>query len=119
MNALKTVMGASILALALLAPVGAAVADAVDFAQISSARTHADHEAIAKAYEDEAADLSSKAAMHTKMSASYRATGAMTKGPYSGLATHCEALAKELNAAAKQSRELAAAHHKLAMAAEK
>lgn len=119
MNALKTLVGASALALALLAPVGAVAADPVDFAQISSAKTHADHEAIAKSYEDEAAELSAKAAMHAKMAASYRTTGVMTHSHYAGLATHCEALVRELNAAAQQSRELAAAHHKLAMAAEK
>ena len=115
----KTIIGAGVIALALLGAADAMAAAPVDMVQIAVARTPADHEAIAKAYEDEATELSEKAAAHARMAESYKSLASASKHVYSGSVAHCAALSRELNAAAKESRALAELHHALARSATK
>jgi hypothetical protein len=83
-------------------------------AQISAARTAADHEAIADAYAKEAADAEANAAAHEKMAASYKGLG--KAGLYHG-DFHCAAIAKRYHEQAKELNELAAAHREKAKTA--
>jgi hypothetical protein len=98
---------------ALLLTVGCAehpVVDNPSAATIESAKTPADHEAIAKAYEEEATRLSKEADTHEELARMYKnAIGA--KGAMGG---HCAALAKEYRAAAKENLELAGNQHEMA-----
>jgi hypothetical protein len=82
---------------------------------IESARTKADHEALAAHYEQEAKALQDKAAEHETMAQKYQ------RGAYGKTATtmiqHCEFLARTYRGAAKENLELAKEHHELAKAA--
>lgn len=84
-------------------------------AQIAAAKTPADHEAIAAAYDKEAAQLESMAKEHAEMAAAYRAGSLGNKGANpNAMAAHCDKLTQEFKAAAKQDRDLAAAHRQMA-----
>jgi hypothetical protein len=87
-----------------------------DPAKIAAAKTPADHEAIAKSYEDEAASLEKMAEMHKNLGDTYAQPGG--KPWQAAQAKHCRSVASELAAAAKNERALAAEHHKLAKAPE-
>ncbi len=97
-----------------ISPANAAVPDA---ATIAAAKTPADHEAIAKAYEDEAASLEKLAARHKDLGQTYGQPGG--KPWQAAQAKHCDSVATELAAAAKNERALAAEHRKMAQGAEK
>jgi hypothetical protein len=94
----------------------AAVADEMNIEQrISTAKTAADHEAIAAYYEEQAKAARAKGEEHKRMSADYRkAGGSMAK---SQLPEHCNGLAVIYSGAAKQYDALAAMHRKMAKAA--
>jgi hypothetical protein len=94
-----------------------ASADVPDPAKIAAVKTPADHEAIAKAYEEEAASLEKLAARHKDLGETYGQPGG--KPWQTGQAKHCNSVATELTAAAKNERALAAEHHKMAKGAEK
>ena len=111
MNRLIQVVGAGVIALAMSGGAWAASGAGVTPEQITAAKTAADHEAIAKAYEGEAAGLESKAEMHEQMGKAYRIG---VKPAFIGQAKHCAALAKDFKAAAIETRALAAEHHKIA-----
>src|SRR5689334_3563697 len=85
---------------------------------ITAARTAADHEAIAQAYESEAASLEKMAAMHKNLGDTY-ASQAGGKALHVGQAKHCQSVAQDLAAAAKEERALAAEHHSMAKSAGK
>jgi len=87
------------------------VVDNPSAATIDSAKTAADHEAVAKAYEDEAARLSKEADTHQELARNYKNTTNVAKASMGG---HCAALAKEYRAAAQENLELAAIQHELA-----
>jgi hypothetical protein len=91
------------------------VVDNPSAAAIESAKTPADHEALAKAYEDEAARLSKEADTHEEIARIYK----NTIGAKAAMGGHCAALAKEYRAAAKENRELATIQHELAKEAAK
>ncbi len=95
-------------------PASAVVPDA---ATIAAAKTPADHEAIAKAYEEEAASLEKLAARHKDLGQTYGQPGG--KPWQAAQAKHCDSVATELAAAAKNERALAAEHRKMAKGAEK
>ena len=119
MNTLKTFLTAGLAALILTAaPAAFSTADnsPVTAAQIEAAKTPAEHEAIAKIYEDEAASLTRKSEMHGEMAKNYRLGG---KPFMAAQAKHCAALEKDYKAAATQNLELAAIHHQLAKGAVK
>ena len=111
MNRLIAVVGAGVIALAMSSGAWAAGGAGVTPAQIAAAKSTADHEAIAKAYEEEAAGLDSKAEMHEQMGKAYRIG---VKPAFIGQEKHCTALAKNFKAAAAETRALAAEHHTMA-----
>lgn len=109
------VLGAGVAA---LLPSGGAWADAgqhdpVSATQIEAAKTAADHEAIALAYEAEATAASDKAVQHEAMARTYRA-GGPPKESRTSMAGHCERLATQYKAIADENRQLAAAHRGMA-----
>ena len=81
-------------------------------AQISAAKTPADHEALAKAYESEAKSLEKMAARHKDLGQTYGQPGG--KPWQAGQSKHCDSVASDLEAAAKEERALAEEHHKMA-----
>jgi hypothetical protein len=91
-----------------------AIADVPDSATIAAAKSPADHEAIAKAYEAEAISLEKMAAMHKNLGETYAQPGG--KAWQAGQAKHCKSVASDLAAAAKEERALAAEHHKMGTA---
>jgi hypothetical protein len=93
----------------------AAMADVPDSVTISAAKTPADHEAIAKAYEAEAASLEKMAGMHKNLGETY-SSQAGGKSLHVAQAKHCNSVASDLAAAAKEERALAAEHRKMAAA---
>ena len=115
---------AALVAAAALLAIGTACAEdgkdrtALTATQIEAARTPADHEAIARAYEDEAAALERKARSHESMAKVYRSGGAPKAHPPS-MTAHCERLVSQYRAAAQEAHALAKEHHELAAQAGK
>ena len=107
-------LGTLFLAISLMGVATAGTTPPVTAAQITSASTAADHEAIAKGFDEQAADLAAKADQHQDMANAYRTAG---KPAVTMQSKHCDALTKDLKAAAAESRALAAEHHKMAAAA--
>jgi hypothetical protein len=93
----------------------AAKANPLDPATIAAAKTPAQHEAIAKAYEAEAAALEKTAEMHKNMAQTYGQPGG--KPWQAAQAKHCDNVTTSLKAAAEEERALAAEHHKMATTA--
>ena len=91
---------------------GAIAAPPLDPAAIKTAKTPADHEAIAKAYQEEAANLEKEAAWHEELAENYAVPGG--EAWMAGQAKHCDAVVRDLKAAAREDRRLAAAHLKMA-----
>ena len=110
MNRLLTALNAGVVAVMLSS--GAYAGDAVVTpAQIEAARTPADHEAIAAAYDREAARLEALASEHRAMAKAYAAQATTQKGMNGPAMTqHCTRLADKYMAAAKENRELAKEH---------
>ena len=71
-------------------------------AMVESAKTPADHEALAKMYDEQAAKASAQAAEHAKMAKSYRNVQRLSQS-----ATHCERLADYYKSAAEDYKGLA------------
>lgn len=87
--------------------------------KVATARTAADHEAIAEYFDAEATRLEAQVALHTKLAQTYR-TGGAAKGARGGtMAKHCERLVKEYTDAARTQREMAAMHREMATAADR
>jgi len=83
--------------------------------QAAMARTQADHEAIAKRFEDEAAKLDKQAGEHENLAKQYRSgVGVGPKSDPASLATHCDNLVKNLRASADDAREMARLHRDIA-----
>lgn len=80
---------------------------------ISSAKTAADHEAIAREYERQAAAAKAEAAMHVEMGAAYKKVGGslIEKLHFD---THCDKLANLYKQIAKEDEALAKAHEVMA-----
>jgi hypothetical protein len=116
-------MRASLLFAALLAVlVGvpnfeARAADCGDLqAKISSAKTAADHEAIAACYDAMAKDAQAKADEHKSMAAAYRKSAGPAAGKFD-LPQHCDSFVKTFSNEAKMYEEMAKAHRQMAKAA--
>jgi hypothetical protein len=104
---------AAVLAFGLASPLPAA-ADVTE-AQIAAARTPADHETIAQAYEADAATADAKAKEHQAMARTYRSAGGpKSSSNYSAMVRHCERLVKDYTEAAADYRALAAEHRDMA-----
>ena len=99
------------------APVSIAQAADVTEAQIAAARTPADHEAIAAAYDAEAKAADAMAVNHESMAMAYKSAGA--KGGPQSMASHCGRLVTQYRAAAQEYRALATEHRAMAKAAVK
>ncbi|MFN8545207.1 MAG: hypothetical protein U0807_13520 [Candidatus Binatia bacterium] len=81
--------------------------------RIETARTAADHEAIAGYYEREAKEAHAKAAEHRKMGVEYKKAGGAFAAK-THFHEHCEALVRSYESLAKENEALAAAHHEMA-----
>jgi hypothetical protein len=109
---------AAALAFVLASPLPAAAE--VTETQIAAARTTADHEAIAKAYEADAATAEAKAKEHEAMARKYRSIGGpKSTANSSPMVRHCQRLVKSYTDAAADYRALAAEHHGMAKDAAK
>lgn len=108
---------AAVLALSAFVPFPA-VADVTE-AQIAAARTPADHEAIAKAYDADAAAAEDMASKHQAMGRAYRSAGGPKKTGPNPMERHCERLVKSYTDAAADYRALAAEHRSMAQDAAK
>ena len=112
----SNIIAGGFLALALVAAISfdataAGPPNTLDPVTVTAARTKADHEAIATAYDREVAALEEKVEMHQKMADAYKYGGK----PYTDLqAKHCLALVKDFKAAADETRALADEHRKIA-----
>ena len=88
--------------------------------KVQSAKTPADHEAIAAYYDGKAAAATKDATYHRQMGQSYKslAGGATGKGyAASAMPQHCEAIAKAADSEAEQYKAMAKAHRDLAKSA--
>src|SRR5262245_48519941 len=118
----KTMVVLVVIAAALCFPAGRTSAQpgkTMD-AMISSAKTAADHEALAAQYDKDAADAKAKASEHLKMGAAYKGQPAVTGGKVaaaSGMPEHCEKLVKSFEDQAQMYTAMATAERELAKAA--
>ncbi|MGE0665764.1 MAG: hypothetical protein AB7O49_04310 [Sphingomonadales bacterium] len=76
---------------------------------VAAAKTSEDHNAIAAAYDEEAAYLDKKAAMHEKLAQLYKNAPANPKGA-SNMHSHCTKIVQDFKETAKLDRELAEHH---------
>lgn len=117
----NSVIAASIVAAGIVfsvtTPISIAQAAEVTQAQITAARTPADHEAIAAAYDAEAKAADEMAGNHESMAKAYKSAGA--KGGTQSMVTHCGRLVTQYRAAAQEYRALATEHRAMAKAAVK
>ena len=82
---------------------------------VEVAHTAADHEAIAKRFEEEATNLDKLASTHETLAKRYHAgSGAGPKTNTAGLASHCDGFVKNLRASAEEAREMARMHREMA-----
>ena len=80
---------------------------------IANAKTAADHEAIAAAYEKQAEDAKSQAAMHAEMEKEYKKVGgALIAKQHVDM--HCDSLTKLYTKIANENEALAKAHEAMA-----
>jgi hypothetical protein len=113
MNRFVAMMSAG--AVAILLSGGVAAAESVVTpAQISAAKTPADNEAIARAYDAEAASLEARAKQHEQMAKAYSSAGSKMGMDSASMHAHCANLAKRYSEAAAENRALAKQHRALA-----
>jgi hypothetical protein len=110
---------ALLLAMGLTLPTTYAIGADMDVMEkVKTAKTAADHEAIAKYYDSEAAAAKKQADLHRKMAETYSAGGGIGKGTGPiPLPQHCQALAKEADEEAAHYTAMAETHRALAKAA--
>jgi hypothetical protein len=111
-------IGAALVFLAALLPVAyaAAAEDAGILEKVQTAKTAADHEAIASYYDAQAAEAKKKADEHRRMADTYKAGGTSIgkgSGPVA-LPQHCQALARMFDDEAAHYRAMAETHRELA-----
>ena len=80
--------------------------------RIETARTPADHEALASYYDREASAASASAAAHRKMATSYQGMVAGGRGGAS-MPAHCNAIVRSQEAIATEYEGMAAAHRQM------
>lgn len=111
-----TLLSAGAVALMLANSAMAGTESPVTEAQIQAAATPADHEAIAVAYDKEAARFDAMAADHVSMAKAYKAAAATNKGMRAApMKMHCEKLVETYKKAAEENRLMAAEHRKMKM----
>jgi hypothetical protein len=112
MNRFVSIVGAG--ALAIMMSGGAYAADqGVTAAQIEAAKTPADHEAIAAAFEQEASRLEELAKEHEKMADTYRPASSKKHVASASMRAHCLSLATKYKEAARENRDLAKEHRQM------
>jgi hypothetical protein len=79
---------------------------------ISTAKSKADHEALAAHYETAAKQSMDLAERHKQMEKNYRVLETGSKGPK--FSVHCKNLAAKYREAAEENRQLADLHHQMA-----
>ena len=79
-------------------------------AAIQNAKTPADHDALAKHYEDAAREMQAKADEHKKLLAQYQANKGLYGKSAQSLIDHCQGLIRIYEQAAAENRSMAAAH---------
>jgi hypothetical protein len=87
---------------------------------VQNAKTAADHEALAKLYDEEAAKARKKAEEHRKMGARYthfESGNPKTQLAHFDMPKHCANLTKSYEEAAKEADAMATAHREAAKAA--
>ena len=82
--------------------------------QIAAAETPAQHEAIASAFEQEAARLEAKAKEHERMAQAYRSAASKKGMNEASMRAHCAKLARQYADAAAENRALAKEHRSMA-----
>ena len=101
--------------LALSGPVIAGASEVIG-QQIEATRTAAEHEVIAKAYEDKAARFDARVKVHADMVRLYM-LGELEDTPGAiSMREHCDRLAKSYGDAAAAARQMAAGHRAMAHA---
>jgi hypothetical protein len=120
MKRLVTMLSAMAVALMFTGGASAAAGESVTAAEIAAAKTPAEHEAIAKQYDAEAATAEAQAKEHEAMVQTYETAA---KGPKNEMARtmvgHCRNLVKDYKEAAASYKALAADHRKMAAEAGK
>jgi hypothetical protein len=120
MKRLITMLSAVAVALVLTSGASAATGGSVTPAQIAAAKTPAEHEAIAKQYDAEAAAAEAQAKEHEMMVQSYEVAHNNPKNAMAhSMVVHCKNLVKEYKEAAANYKALAAEHRKMATEAGK
>ena len=103
------------------APTFSAAADDKNIEElVQNAKTAADHEAIAKLYDEEAVAARKKAEEHRKMGARYthfEAGNPKVQLAHFDMPKHCANLVKSYEAAAKDAEAMAAGHREMAKTA--
>ncbi len=113
----RSMAALAVIAALVLPAARAGAAEEVDIEKlISTAKTPADHEAIAAYYDKEAAAAKGKAEVHRKMGEDYKKAGgaAALKTHFH---EHCESLVRIYEAAAKDYAAMAASHREMAKSA--
>ncbi len=81
--------------------------------QIESARSRADHEALATNYDKQAAAARATAAEHRQLARTYQASPPITRGGGS-MSVHCNSIASSFEGIAAQFEGMAAGHRQMA-----
>ena len=113
MNKFQSLLAGGFAALALVGATAAMAGEVVTQAQIEAASSAAQHEALARSYDEEAAAAEMKANSHGKMAQTYRLASS-SKMPDSAMANHCTRLESDYRDAADEYRSLAALHRQMA-----
>ena len=84
---------------------------------IASAKTAADHQAIADYYKQQAKEAQEQADVHKKMAQTYGMASIGMQATKTHFHRHCEALVRSYESAAKENNDLAKMHEDMAKAA--
>jgi len=83
---------------------------------IATAKTAADHQAIADYYKQQAKEAQEQADKHKKMAQEYSMSSIGKQATKTHFHQHCEALVRDYESAAKEYNDLAKAHEEMAKA---
>jgi hypothetical protein len=81
---------------------------------VQSAKTAADHDALAKHYENAAKEMRAKAEEHKKLLAHYQAKKALYRKYTQDLVSHCQGLIRIYEQAAAENMGMAQSHREMA-----
>lgn len=81
---------------------------------LQNAKTRADHDALAKHYDDAAQEMQSKADEHKRLLAQYQSKKALYGKSAQDLINHCQSLIRVYEQAAAENRAMAKSHREVA-----